>query len=101
MAHSTLPPAVRPADTRLRARRDCAVAYLNARLGDAGREELSAVLSRIAQVCGGRALAEKVELSSDMLYRTLCQRGNPELKTTVTLLRAMGLRLVLRPIGAP
>ncbi len=92
--------AHRPA-TRMGARRDCAVAYLNARLGDAGHEELSALLGRIAEACGGTALADKVELSSGMLYRTLSQRGNPELKATVTLLRAMGLRLVLQPIGAP
>ncbi len=90
----------RPAGARSRTRRDCAVAYLNARLSDAGREELAAVLCRIAQACGGVALAEKVELSSDVLYRTLSQRGNPELKAAAILLRAMGLRLVLQPIGA-
>lgn len=78
-----------------------AAAYLNARLRDAGHEEFSAVLGRIAEACGGTALAEKVELSSEMLYRTLSQRGNPDLKATATLLRAMGLRLVLQPIGAP
>lgn len=78
-----------------------AATYLNARLRDAGREELSAVLGRIARACGGTRLADKVELSSDMLYRTLCARGNPELKATAALLKAMGLRLALVPIGAP
>ncbi len=98
MAHNSR--CARSAGARFRTRRDCAVAYLNARLSDAGHEELSAVLCRIAEVCGGVALADKVELSSDVLYRTLSQRGNPELRATATLLRAMGLRLVLQPIGA-
>jgi probable addiction module antidote protein len=77
-----------------------AVAYLNAMLEDADPEELAAALSRIAQASGGSKLAEKVELSAGSLYRTLCRRGNPELRSATALLRAMGLRLVLERIPA-
>ena len=79
------------------ARYEFAVAYLNAMLEDAGPEELAAALGRIARASGGPKLAEKVELSADSLYRTLCRRGNPELRSTTALLKAMGMRLVLQP----
>lgn len=83
------------------ARYEFAVAYLNAMLEDAGPEELAAALGRIARASGGPKLAEKVELSADSLYRTLCRRGNPELRSAIVLLKAMGMRLVLERIPLP
>jgi probable addiction module antidote protein len=80
------------------ARYEFAVAYLNAMLEDAAPEELAAALERMARAAGGAKLAEKVELSADSLYRTLCRRGNPELRSATTLLKAMGMRLVLERI---
>ncbi len=79
------------------ARYEFAVAYLNAMLEDAGPEELASALGRIARAAGGPKLAEKVELSAGSLYRTLCRRGNPELRSATALLKAMGMRLVLEP----
>jgi len=78
--------------------RDFAVEYLNALIEDADREELTATLARMAQICGGPRLAEKVELNADTLYRTLCRRGNPDLQSAAALLRAMGIRLTLQVI---
>jgi len=85
------PPPLSP-----QARHEFAVAYLNAMLDDAGPEELAAALGRIARASGGPRLAEKVELSAASLYRTLCRRGNPELRSATALLKAMGMRLVLQ-----
>ena len=90
----TRPPAPMSRETR----HEFAVAYLNAMLEDAAPEELAAALGRIANACGGPRLAEKVELSADSLYRTLCRRGNPELRSATVLLKAMGMRLVLERI---
>ncbi len=59
------------------ARYEFAVAYLNAMLEDAAPEELAAALGRIAHASGGPKLAEKVELSADSLYRTLCRAREP------------------------
>jgi probable addiction module antidote protein len=87
-----------PVSTSPQARYEFAVAYLNAMLEDAGPEELAAALGRMARASGGAKLAEKVELSADSLYRTLCRRGNPELRTAAALLKAMGMRLVLQRI---
>jgi probable addiction module antidote protein len=89
-----------PAPMSPRARYEFAVAYLNAMLEDAGPEELAAALGRIALASGGPKLAEKVELSADSLYRTLCRRGNPELRAATALLKAMGMRLMLQPVPA-
>ena len=87
-----------PVSTSPQARYEFAVAYLNAMLEDAGPEELAAALGRMARASGGPKLAEKVELSADSLYRTLCRRGNPELRSATALLKAMGMRLVLQRI---
>jgi probable addiction module antidote protein len=82
-----------------RNRRDFAVAYLNVLIDDADQEELTAALGRIARVSGGPKLVEKVELNAPSLYRTLCRRGNPELKSVATLLKALGIRLALQPVS--
>ena len=78
--------------------RNFAVAYLNVLIDDADEEEVTAALGRIARASGGRKLVEKVELSAPSFYRTLCRRGNPELKSVAALLRAMGIRLALQPL---
>ena len=82
-------------------RRNFAVDYLNVLIDDADQEELTAALGRIARLSGGEKLVEKVELSASSLYRTLCRRGNPELRSVATLLKAMGIRLALQPLGEP
>ena len=79
--------------------RNFAVAYLNVLIDDADQEELIAALGRIARLSGGERLVEKVELNAPALYRTLCRRGNPELKSVATLLKAMGIRMALQPLG--
>ncbi len=79
--------------------RDFSVAYLNVLIDDADQEELTAALGRIARVSGGARLVDKVELNAPSLYRTLCCRGNPELKAVVALLKAMGMRLALQPLN--
>ncbi len=78
--------------------RKFAVAYLNVLIDDADEEELTAALGRLARASGGPKLVEKVELSAPSFYRTLCRRGNPELKSVAALLKAMGIRVVLQPL---
>jgi probable addiction module antidote protein len=78
--------------------RNFAVAYLNVLIDDADQEELIAALGRIARLSGGEKLVEKVELNAPALYRALCRRGNPELKSVATLLKALGIRMALQPL---
>jgi len=73
--------------------------YLNAILEDGDEQELLTALRYLAQAFGGvPQLAEQVELNAITLYRTLSPHGNPELKSLLALLKAMGLRLAVQPL---
>ena len=75
-----------------------AIAYLNVVLEEADQDELVAALCRIARSGGGARVVEKIELNASTLFRTLCLRGNPELKSAAALLKSIGLRLAVQPI---
>ncbi|HXQ21566.1 MAG TPA: addiction module antidote protein [Candidatus Acidoferrales bacterium] len=76
-----------------------AAAYLDAILEDGDEGELLQALQRIAKAFGGVGeIANKADLHAKTLYRTLSSQGNPEMKTLVAVLRAMGLRLSVRPL---
>lgn len=78
-----------------------AVEYLNAVLADGEQEELMVALRTLAQAFGGiPKLAETAQLNATTLYRTLSPKGNPELRSMTTLLKAMGMRLAVQPIKA-
>lgn len=75
-----------------------AAEYLNAVLEDGDETELLVALSRLAKAFGGvTTIAAQTDLNGTSLYRTLSEHGNPELKTLVKVLRAMHLRLSIRP----
>ncbi len=75
-----------------------AAEYLSAVLADGDQEELMLALRRVAGACGGvTKLARRADLNGTTLYRTLSSSGNPELKSLIALLRAMGLQLAVRP----
>ena len=77
-----------------------AAEYLNVVLENGDQEEVMVTLRQLAQSFGGvAALAEKAELNATTLYRTLSPRGNPEMKSLTALLKAMGMRLAVQPIG--
>ena len=76
-----------------------AAEYLNAILEDGDQQELLTALRYLATAFGGVPhLAEQAELNATTLYRTLSSRGNPELKSLLALLKALGLRLAVQPL---
>jgi probable addiction module antidote protein len=76
-----------------------AAEYLNAVLEDGDQGELMLALRRMASAFGGMAgIAKATELNATTLYRTLSQRGNPELRSLVAILKAMGLRITVQPL---
>jgi len=76
-----------------------AAEYLNAILEDGDQQELLTALRYLAAAFGGVPyLAEQAELNATTLYRTLSPRGNPELKSLLALLKALGLRLAVQPL---
>lgn len=81
-----------------------AVELLNSILEDGDQGELLIALRHMADAFGGvRSVAKSAELNPSQLYRTLSDKGNPEVRSLTAILRAMGLRLAIQPIqsGAP
>ena len=76
-----------------------AAAYLSAVLEDGDQDEVLLALCRITAAFGGvPKLAEQTDLNAKTLYRTLSARGNPEMKSLIANLKAMGMRLAVEPI---
>ena len=76
-----------------------AAQYLDAILKDGDEGELLQALQCLAKAFGGVGeIADKAELYAKSLYRTLSPQGNPEMKTLVAILKAMGMRLRVRPL---
>ena len=74
-----------------------AAAYLNAAIEEGDRELFLLALRNIAEAQGGISIiAEKAHLNRENLYRMLSKRGNPEIKSLLTLLRVMGLELTVK-----
>lgn len=73
-----------------------AKAYLNAALEEEDPELFLLALRNVAEAQGGIAqLAEKANLNRESLYKMLSERGNPELRSLVALLHALGFRLAV------
>jgi len=84
----------------LRADPTLAAEYLNSVLEDGSEQELMLAMRRLADAMGGvPKLASRANLNVTTLYRTLSKKGNPELRSMNSMLKALGLRLAVRPIG--
>ncbi len=78
-----------------------ALAMLNSILEDGEQGELLIALRQMAKAYGGvQAIAEKANLNTTQLYRTLSEEGNPALSSLTAILKAMGLRLAVERVRA-
>jgi len=78
-----------------------AAAYLNVVLEDGDRAELMTALRYLTEAFGGvSAVARKTGLNTTTLYRTLSPRGNPELKSFMDIMKAVGMRILVEPTPA-
>jgi probable addiction module antidote protein len=76
-----------------------AAAYLNAVLDDGDRAEVMTALRYLTEAFGGvSAIAEKTHLNTTTLYRTLSAKGNPELKSFMEIMKAIGMRILVEPL---
>lgn len=76
-----------------------AAEYLNTVLADGDQDEVMLALRRLSQAFGGvTKVAKTADLNATTLYRTLSPKGNPELKSLTSLLRALGMQLAVRPL---
>ena len=77
-----------------------AAAYLNAAMEEDDRAVFLLGLRNVAEAHGGMAsVAEKAHLNRENLYRMLSEKGNPEIKSFLCLLRSIGLKLTIGPKG--
>lgn len=76
-----------------------AAAYLNAAIEDGDRAVFLLALRNVAEAQGGMAaLARKAHMNRESLYRMLSSRGNPEIRSILSLLNSMRLRLTVEPM---
>lgn len=72
-------------------------------LAAAMEEDIPAMLvalRQLAEACGGMSkIAEDAGIAREALYRALSPKGNPTLKTFTAVLKAIGMRLDVAPIG--
>lgn len=79
-----------------------AAATLDAIFADGDQGELLATLRQMTKAFGGvPAIAKAAELNPTQLYRTLSEKGNPELRSLNAVLHSMGLRLAIQPLSTP
>lgn len=75
-----------------------AAAYLSAAIEDGDREVFLLALRNVAEAQGGMAaLARKAHMNRESLYRMLSSRGNPEIRSILTLLNSMKLKVRIEP----
>ena len=73
-----------------------AAAYLSAALEENDLPVLLLALRDVADANGGLSkLAETTGLGRESLYKTLSEKGNPQLDTVARLLDALGLQLAV------
>jgi len=57
---------------------------------------ISHALGVVARAKGMAQIAEQTGLSREQLYRSFSQRGNPTLKTTLAVMKALGITLTTK-----
>jgi len=79
---------------------DLAIEVINSILEDGDQGELLIVLRQLTLAFGGaQAVATQADLNPTQIYRTLSRTGNPALSSLSAILKAMGLRLAIQPLG--
>lgn len=58
---------------------------------------IAKALGVVARAKGMTEIAQKTGLSREQLYRSFGERGNPTLKTTLAVMRALGIDMTAKP----
>ena len=72
---------------------DDILAYLNAALDDGHPDVVAQAIGNVARMRGMSRIAKKCGLGRESLYKSLSDKGNPEFRTVLSVLKAMGIRL--------
>ncbi|QGY04826.1 putative addiction module antidote protein [Methylobacterium mesophilicum SR1.6/6] len=94
-----MPLETRPYDTaeHLRTPEDI-VLHIEAVLEDGDPALVADAIGVVARARGMAQIAQETGRSREQLYRTLSEKGNPQLDTLMGVLKAIGLRLSVKPI---
>lgn len=84
----------------LKSKEDVA-AYLEAAFEEGDASEIAHALGIAARSEGMTRIAKETGLSRESLYRSLSSDGNPELMTVLKVIKALGLRISVRPTEEP
>lgn len=57
---------------------------------------IAKALGVVARAKGMTEIAKKTGLSREQLYRSFSERGNPTLKTTIAVMRALGVDMTVK-----
>ncbi len=79
---------------------DDVAAYLEAVLDDGDPHLIAAAIGDVARARGMSQLSRDTGLSRESLYRSLSGDGNPEFGTVLKVLKALGVRLEVRPASS-
>jgi len=74
-----------------------AAAYLQAALAEEDEEGFLLALRTVAEIHGIADVAKRAGVGRESLYKTLSEGGNPKLRTLVSVLHGVGLRLSFEP----
>lgn len=77
---------------------DARTAYLEAAFEDGDAAVIAAALGDVAKAMGMARIAKEAKVSRESLYRSLSNKGKPELGTIVKVARSLGYRLSLEPL---
>lgn len=61
---------------------------------------IAKALGVVARAKGMAEIARDTGLSREQLYRSFSEQGNPTLKTTLAVMRALGIDMTAKPHGA-
>lgn len=77
---------------------DAAIAvFMSEALGTGDSAYIAHAIGVVARAKGMTQLASQTGLSREQLYRSFSASGNPTLKTTLAVIKALGLELSARP----
>jgi len=75
-----------------------AAAYLEEVMQEGSLDAFLIALRNVAEAAGGVGqLAKATELGRESMYKTLSEEGNPQFATVQTILKALGLKLLIAP----
>lgn len=74
-----------------------AAAYLEAALNEEDEEGFLLALRTVAELHGMAEVASRAGVGRESLYKALSENGNPKLRTLISVLHGVGLRLSFEP----